>query len=107
MSEGAKAAAHGRRGSVVGRRLRWTGENFDCLRAFSWQVHAYSPRLRSAAEGTAGRLGIDAQVFGSPRNSSLRSDRLYLVRPDGFVAAAGAPARALIDFAVVLDRLRR
>lgn len=69
-------------------------------------MHAYSPALRSAAEATAARLGVDAQVFASPRFSILRRDRLYLVRPDGFVAAAAGSARALIDFEAVFERMR-
>jgi 2-polyprenyl-6-methoxyphenol hydroxylase-like FAD-dependent oxidoreductase len=106
MSESAERAAHGHRGRIVGRRLKWSGGNFDSLRSFSWQVHAYSPRLRSAAEATAGRLGLAAQVFDSPGFSVLRRDRLYLVRPDGFVAAEGSPARALLEFAAVFTRMR-
>ncbi|MFC0680286.1 FAD-dependent monooxygenase [Lysobacter korlensis] len=107
MSPEAEWASRGRRGRVVGRRLRWSGENFACLRSFTWQVHAYSRALRSAAEATAARLGVDVQVFASPGFSAeLRRDRLYLVRPDGFVAAAGSPAHALIRFATVLEQLR-
>ena len=106
MSDDAKTAARGRRGRIVGRRLKWSGENFACLRSFTWQVHAYSPTLRSAAEATAGRLGVPAQVFSSPGFSALHRDRLYLVRPDGFVAAAEKPARALIGFHAVFDRMR-
>ena len=106
MSPDARRLAHGRRGRVVGRRLKWTGENFASLRSFTWQVHAYSAGLRSAAEATAARLGIDVHVFGSPGFSSLRPDRLYLVRPDGFVAEAATPAQALIRFATVLERMR-
>jgi 2-polyprenyl-6-methoxyphenol hydroxylase-like FAD-dependent oxidoreductase len=107
MSDDAKRTARGRRGRIVGRRLKWTGENFDSLRSFTWQVHAYSPGLRSAAEATAARLGIEARLFASPRFSPLRGDRLYLVRPDGFVAAEGTAARGLIDFAGVFERMRR
>jgi 2-polyprenyl-6-methoxyphenol hydroxylase-like FAD-dependent oxidoreductase len=106
MSADAEGAARGRRGRVVGRRLKWTGENFACLRSFTWQVHAYSPALRSAAEATAARLGIDVHVFAFPGFSELRRDRLYLVRPDGFVAAASDPAHGLIGFATFLARLR-
>ena len=106
MSDDAEEAAHGRRGRIVGRRLKWSGANFQSLRSFAWQVHAYSPALRSAAEGTAARLGVPARVFGSPGFSPLRRDRLYLVRPDGFVAAEAAPQRALIAFRVALGRAR-
>jgi 2-polyprenyl-6-methoxyphenol hydroxylase-like FAD-dependent oxidoreductase len=99
-------AARGRRDPIVGRRLRWSGENFDALRSFSWQVHAYSPGLRSPAEATARRLGIDVHVFGSPGPSRLRSDRLYLVRPDGFVAAAATPSEALLIFGRIRAGMR-
>lgn len=79
-----------RRGRIVGRRLAWSGENYDALGAFRWQVHGYG-----AAAGDAVRvgeaLGVPGLGFPSDRFGRLQEDRLYLVRPDGFVAAAARP----------------
>ena len=85
--------ASSRRDRVVGRRLPWTGENFDVLRAFTWQVHgygAYEPEVRTIAES----LGVEWHVFPPDPHRRLDPDLVYLVRPDGFVAAA-APAIAV------------
>ena len=54
--------ASSRRDRVVGRRLPWTGGNFDVLRSFTWQVHgygAYEPEVRTIAES----LGLEWHVF--------------------------------------------
>jgi 2-polyprenyl-6-methoxyphenol hydroxylase-like FAD-dependent oxidoreductase len=103
----AKKAAHGRRGRIVGRRLQWTGENFECLRSMTWQIHGYSETLRPAAQRIARELGIDAVVFASPGFSRLNPKRLYLVRPDGFVAAAGEPENAAAEFSALFERVLR
>ena len=85
--------ASARRDPVVGRRLPWTGDNFDVLRSMTWQVHGYGvyePEVRAIASS----LGLEAHAF--PVDPYLRLDPglVYLVRPDGFVAAA-ASARAV------------
>ncbi|AUZ88073.1 monooxygenase [Arthrobacter agilis] len=83
----------GRRDAVVGRRLHWTGSNFDALRAAAWQLHLYAPddtavrRARAAAED----LDLPLHVFPTVGATPLRPGMLYLVRPDGFVAAAARP----------------
>lgn len=83
-------AAGTRRDAAVGVRLRWTGENFDALRSMQWQVHGYGVPDR-AVRRIAAELGVEAHVFpgdrGRPRRARLRSDRVYLVRRDGFVVA--------------------
>ena len=85
-----------RRDPVVGRRLPWVGgdvDNFVVLRAFTWQVHgygAYEPEVRAIAE----RLGLEWHVFPPDPQGRLHPGLVYLVRPDGFVAAA-ASARAV------------
>ncbi|MGR2752413.1 FAD-dependent monooxygenase [Agromyces arachidis] len=81
------------RDDVVGKRLPYAGgdpSNFDALRAMRWQVHGYGAPAQLVAR-VADRLGVEHHVF--PPAAALRSDRLYLVRPDGFVAAeASVPA---------------
>ena len=53
--------------------------------ALTWQLHTYGtqadrPDLPDWIE--------DPQDFGSDEHRRLRPDRLYLVRPDGFIAAS-------------------
>lgn len=86
-----RAAA--RRDPVVGRRLPWTGDNFDVLRSMTWQVHGYGvfePEVRAIASS----LGLEAHAFAADPHGRLDPGLVYLVRPDGFVAAA-ASARAV------------
>jgi 2-polyprenyl-6-methoxyphenol hydroxylase-like FAD-dependent oxidoreductase len=94
----------GARGAVVGRRLPWAGGNYDVLRELRWQVHTYanSSALPEAASAVAGELGLPLHRFPSAPQTALRPDRLYLVRPDGFVAAEAAPAEAVPAFRKVL-----
>ena len=82
-----------RRDRVVGRRLPWTGDNFDVLRSMTWQVHGYGvfePEVRAIASS----LGLEAHAFPADPHRRLDPGLVYLVRPDGFVAAA-ASARAV------------
>jgi 2-polyprenyl-6-methoxyphenol hydroxylase-like FAD-dependent oxidoreductase len=90
MSPDAKRAAHGRRDPVVGRRLPWTGDNFDVLRELQWQIHAYGGVDASDVPD----LGLRVHVFPAASQTLLRPGLLYLVRPDGFVAAQATPADA-------------
>ena len=90
MAPGAEPAAGGRRDPVVGRRLPWTGDNFAVLRALRWQIHAYGGV--TAAE--VPDVGVVVHIFPAAPRTLLRPGRLYLVRPDGFVAAESAPEDA-------------
>ena len=80
-----------RRDDIVGKRLAWTGDNYDALRSLRWQVHGYGAP-ESLVARVADRLGLDHHVFAPDPHGRLRADRLYLVRPDGFVAAEASVA---------------
>ncbi len=79
-----------RRDRIVGRRLAWNGANHDVLRSFTWQLHSYGADPDSL-DLVADALGLDAHAFGVDPFGRLRRDRLYLIRPDGFVAADSPP----------------
>jgi 2-polyprenyl-6-methoxyphenol hydroxylase-like FAD-dependent oxidoreductase len=69
----------------VGLRLAPVADNNLQLRSLSWQLHTYGvsverPELPDWIDGP--------YEFGRDPQRNLRSDRLYLIRPDGFVAAA-------------------
>ncbi|WP_105032126.1 FAD-dependent monooxygenase [Arthrobacter ruber] len=89
-----------RRDAVVGRRLPWTGENFAALRTAVWQLHLYAGDDAAArlAGVVAGELGLPLSTFATTGSTPLEAGVLYLVRPDGFVAAAATPAKALPAF---------
>lgn len=91
---------------VLGRRLPWTGDNFSSLRAFTWQLHGYGVD-RSVVERAARALGVDAQAHPRDPFGRLAADRLYLVRPDGFVAGVAAPAVAVAALHDVLAGIGR
>jgi 2-polyprenyl-6-methoxyphenol hydroxylase-like FAD-dependent oxidoreductase len=90
MSPEAKAQAGGHRDTVVGRRLPWTGDNFDVLKELQWQIHAYG----GIAASDVPDLGMPLHVFAAAPQTALVPGRLYLVRPDGFVAASTDPTDA-------------
>jgi 2-polyprenyl-6-methoxyphenol hydroxylase-like FAD-dependent oxidoreductase len=91
-----------RRDPVVGRRLPWNGGNYPVLRSLRWQVHAYDLRNATEARSAGHELGVEVHVFDQPGRNGLRSDRLYLVRPDGFVAASASSGEALARSASAL-----
>jgi hypothetical protein len=86
MTPGAKAAAKGRRDPVIGRRLPWTGDNYDALRSLTWQIHAYGGITASDLP----ELDLPVHLFPAAPDAGLHPGRLYLIRPDGFVAAEAA-----------------
>jgi 2-polyprenyl-6-methoxyphenol hydroxylase-like FAD-dependent oxidoreductase len=90
MTPNAQAASGGRRDPVVGRRLPWAGGNFEVLRELRWQIHAYG----GVAPVDVPDLGVPVHVFPPAPGTGLEYGRLYLVRPDGFVAAEAAVAEA-------------
>lgn len=102
ISDERRRRARGHRDPVVGRRLAWTGGNHEALRRFTWQLHSYGYADPAAASATAARLGIDHIAFPRDPHRRLRSDRLYLVRPDGFVAAASKGPGVDREFAALV-----
>lgn len=104
MEPGAKYTAHGRRGRVVGRRLPWAGGNYAALRSLRWQIHGYGGVVPGVAQVLAAGLGLPVYLFGPAPGTGLREGRLYLVRPDGFVAAEAIPADAPEVFKRALPR---
>lgn len=79
---------------VLGRRLPWTGDNFASLRDFTWQLHGYGVD-RPAVERIARTLGVEPVAHARDPHGRLAADRVYLVRPDGFVAGVAAPEVAV------------
>jgi 2-polyprenyl-6-methoxyphenol hydroxylase-like FAD-dependent oxidoreductase len=86
------------RDPVVGRRLPWAGDNFTALRSLEWQIHAYGGVDRAEVP----ELGLAVHIFPAAPQTPLTPGRLYLVRPDGFVAAEAAPADAAETFRAAL-----
>ena len=107
MSPDAKEAAGGRRGKVVGRRLPYAGSNFDTLRSLQWQVHSYGEPGPVVVNHVQSALGLAMHVLPRNGNTTLDPEQLYLVRPDGFVAAQAVPSYAVSTFAQALRRGRR
>ncbi|MFS0896786.1 FAD-dependent monooxygenase [Mycolicibacterium litorale] len=71
---------------VVGLRMPPTADNQAAFGAMTWQLHTYGA-------GTTARPEVPEWIdgprdFGADPRGRLRTDRLYLVRPDHFVAAS-------------------
>lgn len=88
---------------VVGLRLPPVGDNQRALDTMAWQLHTYGagevvrPDVPAWLEGP--------REFGTDRHGRLRSDRLYLVRPDQFVAASIALRGNTLDPVQLRDAL--
>ncbi len=80
------------RDPVIGRRLPLAGDNFASLRSLEWQIHSYGGRP------TVPDLGLPSHVYPEAPGTELRPGMLYLVRPDGFVAAVAEPDAAADAF---------
>jgi hypothetical protein len=94
MSERTRVTSHGRRSRVVGRRLPWNGDNYEALRSMQWQVHVYGAADDAEIERLSAQLDMPVLRFPHLQNDLLHSGLCCLVRPDGFVAAAGPLAGA-------------
>lgn len=88
LSQGRAGHVHG------GDRLPWieSGEqdNFTPLRSLDWQLHSYGDMDRNLLS-TAGDLGLATHEFRwnqQAHDAGFQQNAAYLVRPDGYVAAA-------------------
>lgn len=77
-----------------GDRLPWLGpgenDNFIPLRSLDWQLHFYGDSERNLLSA-ARELGIATRTFPWSRqahDAGFQQNAAYLVRPDGYVAAA-------------------
>jgi 2-polyprenyl-6-methoxyphenol hydroxylase-like FAD-dependent oxidoreductase len=92
LSTGKAGQVHG------GDRLPYVSvgdqDNYASLAAIAWQVHVYgTPAAEIAAWCTAN--GVTMHVFdwrSEHLEAGLERDAIYLLRPDGYVALADAPA---------------
>src|SRR3990170_8197774 len=98
MSDEEKARSRGRRDPVVGRRLPWTGGNFEVLKSATWQIHVYGGIAPDVAARVGVDLGTPVHEFPPAPSTRLRAGVFYLVRPDGFVAATATAADAAATF---------
>ena len=85
-----------RRGRVVGRRLPWTGSNFEVLRTAIWQVHTYGQVDAEVTTAVGHALNVPVHSFPAASGKGLEEGLCYLVRPDGFVAGA-APVHTAVS----------
>jgi len=88
LSQGHAGHVHG------GDRLPWLGpgenDNFIPLRSLDWQLHFYGDSERNFLS-TAREFGLGTHMFPWNQHShdaGFQQDSAYLVRPDGYVAAA-------------------
>jgi 2-polyprenyl-6-methoxyphenol hydroxylase-like FAD-dependent oxidoreductase len=82
---------------VVGRRLPPVQGNQQSLHDMTWQFHTYGAEGVTRPDAPPWITGPHA--FGADPRGQLRSDRLYLIRPDHFVAASIALHGNTIDAA--------
>jgi 2-polyprenyl-6-methoxyphenol hydroxylase-like FAD-dependent oxidoreductase len=71
---------------AVGLRLPPVGTNQQSLDTMTWQLHTYG--AADVARPDLPDWVTGPHAFGADPQGHLRSDRLYLVRPDEFVAAS-------------------
>ncbi len=88
---------------IVGLRLPPVGDNLSSLRTFTWQLHTYGAR--------ATRPDVPDWVdgphdFGPDSQGRLGLHQVYLVRPDGYVAASLPLRGGVVDETTLLSALR-
>ncbi len=79
---------------AVGRRAFPTQENRPALRSLAWQLHSYGAHPARPVDLPDWIEGPHAFPADTGR---WRTDRTYLVRPDGFVAAAVPTVGGVLD----------
>jgi 2-polyprenyl-6-methoxyphenol hydroxylase-like FAD-dependent oxidoreductase len=89
-----------------GDRLPWVEDlaNFDKLQSLAWQVHVYG-KADAAVSQLSKDYGLQLHEFPWTNDcdeAGLKRDAFYLVRPDGYIAAAGTAdqtpaAREILD----------
>jgi hypothetical protein len=97
--DGTKSRPEWANDRVVGVRLPPVKANQEALTSMTWQLHTYGandverPHVPDWVEGP--------HAFGTDPEGALRSDRLYVVRPDGFVAASIPVRGSTVDDAAL------
>ncbi|GAB3266472.1 Rossmann-fold NAD(P)-binding domain-containing protein [Arthrobacter pigmenti] len=102
MDEAARERAQGQRDRVVGRRLPWTGQNFEALKTTKWMAHVYGEVAEDRLQSLRDELDVEVQQFPAAPSKDLDGGKVLLVRPDGFVVAAAYPDQAAAEFAAAL-----
>jgi hypothetical protein len=87
---------------AVGLRLPPVESNSGSLRAFTWQLHTYGTQV---ARPDLPEWITGPHDFGPDASGRLRPDRVYLVRPDGFVAASVPTRDGVINQATMRSAL--
>jgi hypothetical protein len=90
LSQGVAGDVHG------GDRLPWTGvhakDNFEPLRSLDWQAHVYG-ETKKDLESECRALHLPLHSFqwnDGMKETGLKRDSLYLVRPDGYIGVASS-----------------
>ena len=103
LSQGSAGHVHG------GDRLPWLGpgepDNFAPLRSLDWQLHVYG-EMKEDLEAACRERGLATHTFPwnhQSRDVGFKRDAAYLVRPDGYIAAA-LPEQSAAVLATFLDR---
>ncbi|WP_193045554.1 FAD-dependent monooxygenase [Mycolicibacterium baixiangningiae] len=91
------------RDPVVGLRLPPVADNQRALDTMNWQLHTYG--AGTIVRPDVPEWIVGPQEFGDDPHGRLRSDRLYLVRPDHFVAASFPLQGNNVDGAQLSDAL--
>lgn len=98
MDDEARHRAGGKRGRIVGRRLPWTGQNFESLKAGQWMAHVYGDIDAARLEALRNELDVEVLTFPACPRKRLNGGKAYLVRPDGFVVAEAFADQAATAF---------